>query len=212
MPFIGRGHAVLADAVMDVAAGVVARRDAAHALDQGQVGAGQVGRAADQFRHRRDQRFQHLLAGLAAWRASACCSAISALQRGHRLVQGVRQAGRRSPARTPRACGWRARRLSQARRGAAPRAPAACQLLGQIVGHARTAAAFQPSACLRRLPPRPGPARSRARRRCRPWCGAPKPMMVRQAISVGFLARIAKDSAAAICAGSCPSTRLTAQP
>ena len=37
-------------------------------------------------------------------------------------------------------------------------------------------------------------------------------MMVRQAIRVGFLERTAKDSAAAICAGSCPSTRFTAQP
>ncbi len=36
--------------------------------------------------------------------------------------------------------------------------------------------------------------------------------MVWHAISVGFFDRTAKDSAAAICAGSCPSTALVAQP
>lgn len=42
--------------------------------------------------------------------------------------------------------------------------------------------------------------------------GAPKPMMVRQAMMLGFLDRCAAASAAATAAWSCPSTRFVAQP
>ena len=45
-----RRHAVLAHAVVDVAAGVVGRVEGLHALDEGVVGAGEVGRAADHLR------------------------------------------------------------------------------------------------------------------------------------------------------------------
>ncbi len=54
----GRGHAELAHAVMEVAAGIVGGVERDHALDEGVVGAGQVGRAADHFRNDRDQLFQ----------------------------------------------------------------------------------------------------------------------------------------------------------
>jgi hypothetical protein len=42
-----RRHAVLADAVVDIAAGIVTGRDAAHILGQRQVGMRQVGGAAN---------------------------------------------------------------------------------------------------------------------------------------------------------------------
>jgi hypothetical protein len=42
--------------------------------------------------------------------------------------------------------------------------------------------------------------------------GAEKPMMVRQASSTGRFTRIAQAMAEATAAGSCPSTRRTAQP
>jgi hypothetical protein len=42
--------------------------------------------------------------------------------------------------------------------------------------------------------------------------GAPRPITVLHAIRVGFLDRTAKESAAAICPGSWPSTAFVAQP
>ncbi len=54
----GRGHAELAHAVVDVTAGVVGRVERLHALDEGVVRAGQVGRAADHVGDRRDQLVQ----------------------------------------------------------------------------------------------------------------------------------------------------------
>ena len=70
-----RGHAELAHAVVDVAAdlavgqhhrAVLAEAQLGRALGVGQVGAGQVGRAAQHFRQRGGERFQRDLAGLAA--------------------------------------------------------------------------------------------------------------------------------------------------
>ena len=75
---------------MDVAAGIVAGADGAHALHEGQVGAGQVGRAADQFGRRRHQRLQHLLARLPCGELRLGVGDLL-LQRRHRLVPVVRQ-------------------------------------------------------------------------------------------------------------------------
>jgi hypothetical protein len=58
------GHAEFAHAVVAVVAAFGAG-DALAALDEGQVGAGQVGRAAEDFRHGRDQRGDGVLRGLA---------------------------------------------------------------------------------------------------------------------------------------------------
>ena len=60
----GRGHAVLADPVMDVRAGVITGLDHTLAvLGACVVGACQVGRAADELRHDRGQRLDYLLGG-----------------------------------------------------------------------------------------------------------------------------------------------------
>ena len=103
-----------------------------------------------------------------------------------------------------------ARRLSQARRAPAPRLPTARQRSSRSSGtvnggSCQPSAAFAPAAS---WPPSG-----------EPWVaavpalvGAPRPMMVRQAISVGFFERMAKDSAALICCGSCPSIRRATQP
>ena len=54
----GRRHAVLAHAVMDEAAGIIGGGEHRHAFRPGVVGAGEVGRAADHFRHRGGQGFE----------------------------------------------------------------------------------------------------------------------------------------------------------
>ncbi len=51
----GRSHAMLAHAVVHVAPGVVRRVEHAHALDQGIVRPGEVGRAAEHLRIGGDQ-------------------------------------------------------------------------------------------------------------------------------------------------------------
>src|SRR5690606_32517791 len=61
-----RGHAELAHAVVHVVAGQVGVGQRLAALPQGQVGAGQVGGAAEQFRQQRAVGVQGVLAGLAA--------------------------------------------------------------------------------------------------------------------------------------------------
>ncbi len=103
-----------------------------------------------------------------------------------------------------------ASRFSQARRAPAPRLPAACQRsyrsAGMVNGGSvQPSAAFAPAASV-------APSAEPCTAAVPALVGAPKPMMVRQAISVGFLLRVANDSAAITCAGSWPSTRLVAQP
>ena len=113
------GHAVLADAVVDEAAGVVGRRHRLHRLGAGVVGAGEVGRAADHLRHRRDDAFQRELAG------GAGRDVLRLLGEAflHRADGGVRArpAGRRVMRRSNSArlsAGSAARRLSHAARAA----------------------------------------------------------------------------------------------
>ena len=60
----GRGHAEFADAIVDVAAAKAIRLDRRGALGVGQVGMGQVGRAAEQVRRSGNQRVDGELRGL----------------------------------------------------------------------------------------------------------------------------------------------------
>ena len=55
-----RRHAVLADAVMDEGAGIVGSRHRLHGLGARVVRAGEVGRAADHFRHRRGEHAERV--------------------------------------------------------------------------------------------------------------------------------------------------------
>ena len=105
---------------------------------------------------------------------------------------------------------WRARRFSQDRRALAPRPPIACQRCRRSSGMVK-GGSCQPSASFAAAASC-GPSGEPCTAAVPALCGAPRPMIVPQAIIVGFFERIAKDSAAAICCGSCPSTRLVAQP
>ena len=128
------------------------------------------------------------------------------LQRRHGLVPVLRQLAGDGRARTRRASVCRARRFSQARRAPAPARAGGTPALQQIVGH-REGRLVPAQRCLA-----PGASFAPSGEPCTAavpaLVGAPRPMMVRQAISVGFFERTAKDSAAATCGGSCPSTRL----
>ena len=137
--------------------------------------------------------------------ASACCARSAAS--GSCQASGRRPAMARS---NSACCGWRARRFSQLRRVPAPRRPATSQ--GSLIpagiskgANSHPIAALAPAASvlpsgLPCTPPVPA------------LLGAAKPMMVLQAISVGFLLRVAQAMAAATSAGSCPFTRRVAQP
>ena len=70
-----RGHAVLADAVMDEAAGIVGGAHRLHRLGAGVVGAGEVGRAADHFRHRRDRGSRARIRRPCGWRCPSASAA-----------------------------------------------------------------------------------------------------------------------------------------
>ena len=59
-----RRHAQFAHAEMDVAAGEIAGLDFPLVLGLGVVRRRQIGRAADHFRYRREQRVEHLAGGL----------------------------------------------------------------------------------------------------------------------------------------------------
>ena len=140
-----RGHAVLADAVMDEAAGVVGRRHRLHRLGAGVVGAGEVGRAADHFRHRRDEALQRELATPCGSRSP------SARRRASPSPRGPRR--RAPPGRSPRmrrsnsarlSAGSAARRLSHAARAAFERWPAARHCVSTSAGISN-GASLQPS-------------------------------------------------------------------
>ena len=133
---------------------------------------------------------------------SAFSAAIASCQASGRRPATTRSNSARS--------GCFASRFSQARRAAVPRLPAAAQRSARSRGTVnggccQSSACFaaSDSVCPSGLPLQAAvPA----------LFGAAKPMMVRQAISVGFFDRSASDSAAKIWAGSCPSTRFVAQP
>ena len=60
-----RGHAMLAHAIIDIAAGIIGRAHRRHVLGLGIVRAGEIGRAADELGQHRHQPLQHVLRGLA---------------------------------------------------------------------------------------------------------------------------------------------------
>ena len=86
----GRHHAVLADAIIDVAAREVAALDRLHRLGLGVVGVGEIGRAADHLGHQRGQHLERLLARLAR-RPGRLLRAHFPLVRVDRLGEPARQ-------------------------------------------------------------------------------------------------------------------------
>src|SRR4029079_19533315 len=77
------GHLMLAYAVMDVVAGEISRPDDAVQLGERAVGAGEVGRAADQPRNDRHELLQYLLRGLPRRKLRPFACEVS-LDRGYR--------------------------------------------------------------------------------------------------------------------------------
>ena len=92
----GGGHAVLADAEMDVPAAVVAGGNGGHPFHQGQVRSGQVGGATEQFRRRGNQCFQAFLTGGSAGEFGPVVGDVL-LQFGHRFMPVIRQAAGHDP-------------------------------------------------------------------------------------------------------------------
>ena len=191
---------------MEVAAGEIAGRDRLLALGLGVVGAGEIGRAADQLRQRRDQRVEHHARGLPR----------RDLRRlGGEFGADAGDAPYRSPAAARRRCAARNRariaagaapsRCCQAAEAAAPRAPTARHHSATSPGMTK-GGSRQPS---RSRAPAISAAPSAA-----PWApaepalvGAPKAITVRQAMSEGRSVSRARASAAATASGSWPSTR-----
>ena len=123
----GGRHAVLADAPVDVAAGEVVRRDLRRRGDLGVVGAGEVGRAGDEFRHGGRDHVERRLARLAGRDLRRVCGELALVGVDDRVeVLGqlaadaplefgapfADRARRASPA-MPRAAACRARRPSR---------------------------------------------------------------------------------------------------
>jgi len=151
----------------------------------------------------RNRRLAARVASFGRSSARSCFSAATASCQ----VSGSRPAMTRS-----NSARWlcRASRFSQDRRATAPRVPTACQRCFRSSGmenggSVQCSSAFAPAASA-------SPSGEPCAAPVPAFSGAPKPMMVRQAISVGFFDRTAKDKADWICAGSCPSTCFVAQP
>ena len=87
-----RGHAVLADAVMDIGAREVARLDDRVQLGERAVRACQIGRAADQTGDDGQQLLDHLLRGLACGERGSVAAEISldGIHRGGKLIANRR--------------------------------------------------------------------------------------------------------------------------
>ena len=140
-----RGHAVLADAVMDEAAAGVRRGERRHALRPGVVGAGEVGGPADHFRHRGGER----------------CRAPAPRRRGSRSPSARRRASpscRAPRRRAPRPAGRRRSGDRTRRAGPGRGSPAAAPRKA-----ARCASALPPRARRRRCPPAPRTAATSSR-------------------------------------------------
>ena len=194
-------HAVLADAVVDVAAAEIGGRDRLHALGARVVGAGEVGRTADHLRQRRDQAFERKLAGrarresfgvaasfsfTARMAASSACCGISPRMRRSNSAR-LRHRARRAASSSPRAA-------------ACERAPAARQA-SRISAGTSNGADVQPS-FLRAPAISSAPRASRAISPMPAFFGAPKPIVVLQAISDGLCRNFAPSPAPAMAAGS----------
>ena len=141
-----RRHAVFANAVMDEAAAVIVGARRHHALGAGVVGAGEVGRAAEHFRHRRRQHFDARFSERCGSRCSSATPRVSLLVRAHRLGQRLAAACPSCGARIRRACAASARRtrlrpvVVRGRAARTGRAPAR-----ECLPEFRTAAQSQPS-------------------------------------------------------------------
>ena len=202
-----RGHAVLAHAVVDVAAGVVAGRRTGHALDEGVVGAGEVGRAADHLRDGGDETLERHAGVLAG-----------GVRRGSRRLGDD---ARRAPRRLRRqVAGHGALELGLLRRGGEPGLPGLAGLAPRggrrrarrrhLVGHREGLGG--PAQCWRA-------SAISSSNSGEPWMcgvpslsGAPWPIWCgRRSSSAAWSARAAAI-AAAIWPGSWPSTAFTAQP
>ena len=204
-----RGHAVFAHAVVDVAAGVVGRVEGGHVLGDGVVRAGEVGRAADHLRHRRDQRLQRRArpgAGGVVGRLGRQLVDVGGER--HEGVLGQVAAHQRARTRRgPDAPSAGSPRPARARAAAAGAPPG----VGDLVGDRRTAARSSPWRCApRRSPCRTANSRGRAgrppsaRRPCRSAsCRRP---------STGRSCRFAQASARRTWPTSLPSIAFTAQP
>ena len=141
----GRRHGVLAHAVVDVVAAEVAGRDGGVVLGARAVGAGEIGRAADQAGQRRDELLQHLLRGDAGG---------DLRRRGGELGLDLGRPPRPPPRAPPHpwdrraapACARRAwpRAAPRPCAARAPRAPAARQAASTSAGTSKAACA-QPS-------------------------------------------------------------------
>ena len=206
-----RRHGVLADAVVDIAVAVGVRRQFLGLAGLGVVGRRQVGRTAERLGQRAVDDFQRHFRGLARRDLR--------LVGGELLLVGV---DRRVEvlAAACRWCGARIRRpcrrhptapFSQAARGAAAShaglAPGRQDVVRDLEGRQDPSSG---SCASRRSRP------CRAASRARPWCpalfGAPKPMVVLAAISVGLSDFCACSMAEAIASGSWPSMRNAFQP
>ncbi len=201
-----RRHAVLAHAVMDVAAGVLPRRRPPRMpltwvllepvrSAEPPISSGTTGTSASST-----------FGSTGGWPASAGLPASSfAARRGG--VAARRAAGQRCTRSNSARIGWRGQPLQPAApvAGAARARPAA--MPRRDLAAPRRAAWFQPSACLRRCASS-APSGAPCAAAVPALLGAPKPMIVRQAIRLGFFDRMANDSARATSVASCPSTRL----
>ena len=117
-------HPMLADAEMDIAAGEIAGLDVGLVLGLGVVRRGQVGRAADQLRHRRHQRVEHLARGLTGSDLRVLGAEIVA-NLGDRRVEPLRQLASLAALELAAPVGGAAAsRCSQSCRSAEPRDPA----------------------------------------------------------------------------------------
>ncbi len=204
-------HRVLADAEMDVAAGRLARAQDRGRLGLGVVGAGEVGRAADQLRHGCGEDLERLLARLAA-RPGRLLGDQPRLVVGQHLVEALGQLARMDPLelgalrRVLRARAARSRRSARRRRGGRSRA----RRRGCGRGSRTADGASRASRARRRSPRRR--AASRGSQPCRPWSARRSRSSCGRRSGSAGRRPAPRASAASIAAGSWPSIRVACQP
>ena len=166
-PVHRRGHAVLADAVVDIAPAAIGGIEDAEPLGQRVVRSGEVGRAAQRLGYGRVDHLEHHLRRLAR-RDLGRRLRLRLAERAIARPRASSAARRRSPARTRRACPTAACR-------AAPPRPSAPLRRGRrsraIRRGSRRAPRTADTASRRSRGPWRSPRR-RAASRARPWCPA----------------------------------------
>ena len=208
----GRGHAVLADAPVDIAAGEVRRRDLGRGGDFGVVGGGQVGRAGDEFRHGGRDHVERRLARLARRDLRRVGGELSLVG----VDDAVEVLGKVA-ADAPLELGARSRRSSAASLSrhasfcALPRAPT-CAPGGEDVVRARQTVRKASSRFLRAPATSAAPGASPCALLVPALVGKPKPIVVLQAIIVGRSDVLRGADGVEDRVGSCPSIRLAFQP